>query len=86
MPVMLLALACSPMLMAISVAPLPGTRIGLKYILRVTERVSARASARFRSISLRMSFEGPRRRIVHTFGLVQAVRKVKYYALTGKVA
>lgn len=73
-PVTPLAFACSPTLMAISVAPPPGARIGLKYTLRATER----ASARLRSISLRISFEGPRRRIVHAFGSAQAVRNVKY--------
>lgn len=60
------AFACKPTLMAISVAPPPGARIGLKKTFRATDI----ASARLRSISLRMSFEGPRRRIVHAFGVL----------------
>jgi len=60
--------------MAISVAPPPGQRVGLKTTFRATDM----ASARFRSISLRMSLEGPRRRIVQALGEVHLVRKVKY--------
>ncbi len=36
------------------------------------------ASCRFRSISLRTSFEGPRRRMVQALGLRHWVMKVKY--------
>jgi len=36
------------------------------------------ASARLRSISFNMSFDGPRRRIVHAFGVAHFVKKVKY--------
>lgn len=64
--------------MAISVAPPPGARTGLKNTLRATDI----ASARFRSISFRMSFEGPRRSIVHALGAVHSTRNVKY--LKGK--
>ena len=71
---MLRAFTCKPTLTAISVAPPPGARIGLKNTLRATDI----ASARFRSISFRMSFDGPRSRIVHAFGVVHSVRKVKY--------
>jgi phage gp16-like protein len=60
--------------MAISVAPPPGARVGLKTALRATDM----ASARFLSISLRMSFDGPRRRIVQALGVVHSVRNVKY--------
>lgn len=73
-PVILRALAWRPTLMAISVAPPPGARMGLNTTLRATDI----ASARLRSISLRMSFDGPRRRMVHAFGVVHSVRKVKY--------
>lgn len=73
-PVTLRAFACSPTLIAISVAPPPGANVGLKTTLRAT----AMASARLRSISLRMSFEGPRKRIVHAFGILHSVRKLKY--------
>lgn len=73
-PTTLRALACSPTLMAISVAPPPGARVGLKTTFRATDM----ASARLRSISLRMSFDGPRRRMVQAFGVWHSVRKVKY--------
>lgn len=73
-PTTLRALACSPTLMAISVAPPPGARVGLKTTFRATDI----ASARLRSISFRMSFDGPRRRIVHALGVLHSVRKVKY--------
>lgn len=73
-PVTLRALACNPTLIAISVAPPPGARRGLKYALRAT----LRASARLRSISLSMSLEGPRRRMVHALGFLHSVRNVKY--------
>lgn len=73
-PVMLRAFAWRPTLIAISVAPPPGARIGLKNTLRATDI----ASARLRSTSLRISFEGPRSRIVQAFGVVHSVRKVKY--------
>jgi hypothetical protein len=73
-PVTDLDLACRPTAMAISVAPPPGARIGLKTTLRATDI----ASARLRSISLRMSFEGPRSKIVHAFGETHSERNVKY--------
>lgn len=60
--------------MAISVAPPPGARTGLKKTFRATDM----ASARLRSISLRMSFDGPRRRIVHALGNEHSSRNVKY--------
>ena len=64
-PVTLLAFACKPTAIAISVAPPPGAwRKGWDATLRAMDITSTR----FRSISLRMSFEGPRRRIVHAFG------------------
>lgn len=73
-PVMLRALACRPTLIAISVAPPPGARMGSKKTFRATDM----ASARLRSISFKMSFEGPRSRIVHAFGVEHSVKKVKY--------
>lgn len=73
-PVTLRALACRPTLIAISVAPPPGARMGLKKTFRATDI----ASARLRSISLRMSFEGPRSNIVHALGVLHSTRKVKY--------
>ena len=73
-PVTARARACRPTATAISTAPPPGTSVGLKTTLRATDI----ASARLRSISFRMSFEGPRRRIVQAFGVVHSVRKVKY--------
>ena len=63
-----------PTEIAISVAPPPGASVGLNTTLRATDI----ASARLRSISFNMSFEGPRRRIVHAFGVVHFVKKVKY--------
>lgn len=48
--------------------------MGLKTTLRATDM----ASARFLSISLRMSFDGPRRRMVHALGVLHSVRNVKY--------
>jgi hypothetical protein len=73
-PTTVLAFACRPTLTAISVAPPPGASIGLKTTLRATDM----ASARLRSISFRMSLDGPRRRIVHAFGVSHSVRNVKY--------
>ena len=73
-PCTVLAFACRTTLTAISVAPPPGARVGLKTTLRAT----AMASARLRSISFRMSLDGPRRRIVQAFGVVHSVRNVKY--------
>ena len=73
-PSTVLAFAWRPTLTAISVAPPPGASIGLKTTLRATDI----ASARLRSISFRMSLEGPRRRIVHALGVSHSVRKVKY--------
>lgn len=78
-PWMLRALTWRPTLMAISVAPPPGANIGLKKTFRATDM----ASARLRSISFRMSFEGPRRRIVHAFGVLHSVRNVKYLSKEG---
>jgi hypothetical protein len=60
--------------MAISVAPPPGARIGLKTTFRATDM----ASARFRSISFKMSFDGPRKRIVHAFGDLHSSKNEKY--------
>ena len=60
--------------MAISVAPPPGARMGLKTTFRATDM----ASARFRSISFKMSFDGPRRRIVHAFGDLHSSKNEKY--------
>jgi hypothetical protein len=73
-PVTARARACRPTEMAISTAPPPGTSVGLKTTLRATDM----ASARLRSISFRMSLDGPRRRMVHAFGVEHSVRKVKY--------
>jgi len=73
-PGRLFALSPSATDIAISVAPPPGARIGLKTTFRATDI----ASARFRSISFRMSFEGPRRRIVHALGDLHSSKKVKY--------
>lgn len=73
-PSIVRAFFANPTEMAISVAPPPGASRGSKTTLRAT----AIASARFRSISCRMSFDGPRRRIVHAFGFWHLVRKVKY--------
>ena len=60
--------------MAISVAPPPGARIGLNTTFRATDI----ASAKFRSISLRISLEGPRRRMVQALGDLHSSRKEKY--------
>jgi hypothetical protein len=79
-PVTLRAFACKPTLIAISVAPPPGASWGLKYALRAT----LSASARFRSISLRMSLDGPRRSMVHALGFLHSVRNVKYLRGTHK--
>ena len=46
--------------------------------LKTTFRATDMASARFRSISLRMSFDGPRRRIVHAFGDLHSSKNEKY--------
>lgn len=73
-PTTLRAFRCRPTLIAISVAPPPGARVGLKTTLRATDI----ASARLRSISFRMSLEGPLSRIVHAFGVVHSVRNEKY--------
>ena len=73
-PVTARARACKPTEMAISTAPPPGTSVGLKTTLRATDM----ASAKLRSISLRMSLDGPRRRMVHALGVVHSVRKAKY--------
>lgn len=73
-PTIVLAFACNPTLTAISVAPPPGASNGLKKTFRATDM----ASARLRSISLRISLEGPRRRIVQAFGDAHSVRNVKY--------
>lgn len=73
-PNTLFAFACNPTLIAISVAPPPGISFGLKTALRATDI----ASARFRSISWRMSFEGPRSKIVQAFGFLHFVKSVKY--------
>ena len=40
------------------------------------------ASARFRSISLRISFDGPRRRIVHAFGDLHSSKNEKYLSVS----
>lgn len=69
-----LAFSDSATLIAISVAPPPGASRGLNTTLRATDM----ASARLRSISFRMSFDGPRSRIVHALGDLQSSRKVKY--------
>ena len=63
-PVMERAACWSATLIAISVAPPPGASRGLNTTFRVTDI----ASTRLRSISLRMSFETPRSRIVHALG------------------
>ena len=73
-PSIALPFLASATLMAISVAPPPGARVGLKTTFRATDM----ASAKFRSISFRMSLEGPRRRIVHALGDLHSVKKVKY--------
>ena len=80
-PVTLRAFACSPTLIAISVAPPPGASVGSKKTLRATDI----ASARLRSISFRMSFEGPRRSTVHALGVAHSVRKVKYLGEGGRL-
>src|SRR5262249_55327031 len=46
--------------------------------LNMTFRATPMASCRFRSISFRTSFDGPRRRIVQAFGSSHSVRNVKY--------
>lgn len=68
-----LAFLLSPTEMAISVAPPPGAKRGSKTTLRAT----AMASARLRSTSCKMSFDGPRRRMVHAFGSLHLTRNVK---------
>lgn len=73
-PCTVLALCESLTEIAISVAPPPGARVGLKTTLRATDM----ASDRFRSTSFNISFEGPRKRIVQAFGVVHLVRNVKY--------
>ena len=73
-PVTVRAFACNPTLIAISVAPPPGARVGSKKTLRATDI----ASARLRSISLMTSLDGPRRRMVHAWGSLHSVRKEKY--------
>jgi hypothetical protein len=73
-PVTALAHACRPTETAISTAPPPGTSVGLNTTLRATDI----ASAKLRSISFKMSLDGPRRRMVQAFGVVHSVRKVKY--------
>jgi hypothetical protein len=73
-PTMVLAFACRPTLIAISVAPPPGASMGLNMTLRATDI----ASARLRSISFKMSFEGPRSKMVQALGERHSVRKVKY--------
>ena len=73
-PVTARARACRPTEMAISTAPPPGRSVGLKTTLRATDM----ASARLRSISFRMSLDGPRRRMVQALGVVHSVRKEKY--------
>jgi len=80
-PVTARARACRPTEMAISTAPPPGTSVGLKTTLRATDM----ASARLRSISFKMSLDGPRRRMVHALGVVHSVRKVKYLREIGSV-
>jgi hypothetical protein len=75
-------LACNPTLIAISVAPPPGAKSGLNTTFLATDM----ASARFRSISFKMSFEGPRRKMVHAFGVLHSVRKVKYLFVGGWVS
>lgn len=74
MPWMVLAVCWRRTEMAISVAPPPGARSGLKITFRATDI----ASARFRSISLITSLEGPRSKIVHAFGVLHLVKNVKY--------
>jgi len=73
-PGRLLAFSANATEMAISVAPPPGARIGLKTTFRATDM----ASAKFRSISFRMSLEGPRSRMVHALGEAHFSKKVKY--------
>ena len=73
-PVTARARACRPTEMAISTAPPPGTSVGLNTTLRATDI----ASARLRSISFSTSLDGPRSNMVHAFGVVHSVRKVKY--------
>ena len=46
--------------------------------LKTTFRATDMASARFRSISFRISFDGPRRRIVHAFGDLHSSKNEKY--------
>jgi len=46
--------------------------------LKTTFRATDMASARFRSISFKMSFDGPRRRIVHAFGDLHSSKNEKY--------
>ena len=58
---------------AISTA-IPGTSVGLKTTLRVTDM----ASARLRSTSFEMTLDSSRRSMVHALGVVYSVRKVKY--------
>ena len=64
--------------MAISVAPPPGARIGLKTTFLATDM----ASARFRSISFKISFDGPRSRIVHAFGDLHSSKNEKYLIIS----
>jgi hypothetical protein len=73
-PSMALAFLASATLIAISVAPPPGANVGLNTTFRATDM----ASARFRSISLRISFDGPRSKIVQAFGDLHSSMNVKY--------
>jgi hypothetical protein len=73
-PSISLPLLSSPTAIAISVAPPPGHSLEF----HITFLATPIASCRFRSISLRMSFEGPRSRMVQALGFLHSVRKVKY--------
>jgi len=59
---------------SISVAPPPGTSLGLTKTFLATPR----ASYKFLSISLRTSFEAPLKRIVQAFGFLHSVMNEKY--------
>ncbi|ANB12099.1 hypothetical protein AWJ20_335 [Sugiyamaella lignohabitans] len=71
---MALALSASRTERAISVAPPPGDSLGSKHTLRATDM----ASCKLRSISDKISLEGPRNRIVQAPGSSHSVKNVKY--------
>jgi hypothetical protein len=70
-----------PTEMTISTAPPPGTSVGLKTTFRRTDM----ASARFRSITLKMFLDGPRGKMAHALGVAHSIRKVKYLREIGSV-